>query len=683
MQTLAPGKARCRRLSVVSAQRASTTTQVLAVGLRVGAGRADDAAVGLTRHHSSRPVALRALLVPTVLALAASLLFTATAGAVLSGGYGYQRRTAPARKSEPLQYHGGPVLHSSDSYTIYWDPTETYRGEWKELINGYMQNVGADRTFGNVFALNAQYSDSGGPAANNSTFRGSYTDSDSYPTSGCTEPAAFACLTDAQIRAELQHVVSSGALPGATGPGVYYVLTPPGVVVCTDEGGNGNCSDSTTSKPSNGICGYHSAINPGGAGQIIYAVQPWVAGEAGRVETTNPLTTATPTEDVLACQADTTVLVEPNQLGGANLLSDYMTGLPDVLINDLSVEQSNIVVDPLLNGWYQTATKAEQGDMCQTNFGPPPETQLTADPHSHAAGFSNETISGHGYYVQWAFDSTWLTNGKGYFCWQGDNLTPHYTAPNPVNVGDVVGFDGTESLITLQAAASGLPADEPYVAPVYSWNFGDGTSVSGVTDASVFHTFHYGGEYTVTLTVTDSARRSESFATTITVDGPPPPGAQTPLVPGGGAAPGSSTPGTTTLGSDAGTAKPKVVATQAVSSHSLASVLRKGLVVRYSVSSQVAGRFEVLLASSVAKKIKLKGRAATGLAKGTPPQIVIAKAILVTTKGGHNTYKIKFSKSTAARLRKLHKVSLMVRLVVHNPSSPVPTTVLSRVNLAR
>jgi hypothetical protein len=647
--------------------------------------------VGFTPNRSSHPARLRVLLVGGLLALAASLLFTAAADAVISGGYGYQRRKAPARKIEPLQYHGGPVLHSSDSYTIYWDPTETYRGEWKELINGYMQDVGADRTQGDVFALNGQYGDSGGGAANNSTFRGSHTDSDPYPASGCTEPAAFACLTDAQIRAELQHVVSSGALPGATGPGVYYVLTPPGVVVCTDAGGNGNCSNSTTSEPTNGICGYHSVINPGGAGQIIYAVQPWVAGDAGRVESTNPLTTAEPTEDVLACQADTPTLVEPNQLATANVLSDYMTGLPDVLINDLSIEQSNIVVDPLLNGWFQTATKAEQGDMCQTNFGPPPETQMTADPHTHAASFSNESINGHSYYVQWAFDSTWLTNGKGYYCWQGDNLTPHFTAPNPVNAGDVVGFDSTESLITLQAAASGLPSDEPYIAPVYSWDFGDGTSVSGVTDASVFHTFQYGGSYEVKLTVTDSARQTASFVSTVTVDGPPPPAPPGPSpTPSPGPSPGTgaggSSTGSTVSGgtgtTGSGAPQPVVVATQAATSHSLASVLRSGLVVHYSVSSQVAGRFEVLLASSVARKIGLKGPLATGLAAGTPPQIVIAKAILVTTQGGHSSYKIKFSRSTAAKLHKLRKVSLMVRMVVHNPSSPVPTTVLSTVNLS-
>lgn len=375
--------------------------------------------MGLTHLPSaSRPSRLLSHGATALLAsVIAMLVIASTASAVLSGEFGYQRRTKPTVKLEPLQYHNGPVLHSSDSYTIYWDPVESYRGYWKELINGYMSNVGADRTNGDVFAVNAQYRDSGGGAVNDSTFRGSYTDKDAYPTSGCGEAATFACLTDAQIRAELQHVISSGALPGATGPAVYYLLTPPGVVVCTDEGGHGNCSNSTSSKPSNGMCGYHSAINPGGAGQIIYAVQPWVAGDAGFIEPAEPAKTAEPTEDVLACQADAEPLEEPNQILGLDPWGDYAVGLADVIINDLSIEQSNIVVDPLLNGWYQSATNAEQGDMCKWDFGPPPESPPTPDHHTHAATRSDETINGQPYYVQWAFDSTWLTIGRPARCW--------------------------------------------------------------------------------------------------------------------------------------------------------------------------------------------------------------------------------------------------------------------------
>jgi hypothetical protein len=72
------------------------------------------------------------------------------------------------------------------------------------------------------------------------------------------------------------------------------------------------------------------------------------------------------------------------------------------------------------------------------------------------------------------------------------------------------------------------------------------------------------------------------------------------------------------------------------------------------------------------------------LPPGTAPQIVIAKAILITTKGGRNTVKILFGKKTAAKLRKLHKVTLMIRLVVRNASShsPLSTTVLSTVTLS-
>ena len=92
-------------------------------------------------------------------------------------------------------------------------------------------------------------------------------------------------------------------------------------------------------------------------------------------------------------------------------------------------------------------------------------------------------------------------------------------------------------------------------------------------------------------------------------------------------------------------------------SRSLRNALRKGLVVRYSVNEQVAGHFEVLIARSLARRLKLGGAPATGLPAGTPPQLVIAKAILVTTKGGHSTIHIKFSKHVAERLKHTHKVA--------------------------
>jgi hypothetical protein len=116
----------------------------------------------------------------------------------------------------------------------------------------------------------------------------------------------------------------------------------------------------------------------------------------------------------------------------------------------------------------------------------------------------------------------------------------------------------------------------------------------------------------------------------------------------------------------------------------LKSALRRGLIVRYSVNEQVAGRFEVLLDRTVAHRLGITGPAATGLPAGTPPSVVVAKAILITTKGGRSTVDIRFSRRTAARLSRVHKVSLMLRMVVRNasPHSPRSTTVLSTVTLS-
>lgn len=618
-------------------------------------------------------------------AIAVVLLLAASpASAFISGSFGLQRRGGVSVNVEPLKYHGGPVLHSSNSYAIYWDPTESYRLDWRRLIDAYFQSVGAASSqLGNVFAVDAQYVDSGGGASNRSTFRGAYTDLNPYPGSGsCIEPGTLACLTDEQIRTELQKVIASGALPGATGPAVYYLLTPPGVTVCTGGGSPSTCSNSTklTAEPKTGICGYHSVI--GGSSPITYVVQPWVAGNAGFIEATEPsLKTFEPTNDVLACQSGSAPLEEPNQAEGADLFNTYAQGLADVIINDLSIEQNDVVVDPYLNGWYQTATSAEQADMCKGSFGPPPESPPTPNPHTHAANLFDEEI-GAKYYLQWGFDSVGLTSTWGFSCWQGVSLQPHFTAPNPINSGDVAGFDAAESDITLNANLNNVGANEPYVAPIYRWNFGDGSgAVSNRNAAPVFHSYTYGGTYNVVLTVTDSGGNTASVSNPVTVIGPPPPSPE--QVAQAQAQSTSSSASSSAGGSSGSGTKPVVnpAATASIVSRSLRNTLRSGLVVRYSVNERVTGRFEVLLATSIARRIGLHGSPATGLAKGTAPQTIIGRAILVTTAGGRNSVKIQFSKATADRLRRLHNVSVMLRLIVRNASAG-STTVLSTISLS-
>jgi hypothetical protein len=232
----------------------------------------------------------------------------------------------------------------------------------------------------------------------------------------------------------------------------------------------------------------------------------------------------------------------------------------------------------------------------------------------------------------------------------------------------------------------------------FSWNFGDGTpEVQGFAPgaptceapwlspcaASAFHSYEYGGEYNVTLTITDVDGNKTSVTHPVIVDGPPAPGS-----PGAGGSGGSggstgSGSGSSTSGSGSGSALPAPVAAAAIVRQALRTALRKGVLVSYSVNEQVAGRFEVLLSSAVAHKLGITGTLATELPAGSPPELVIAKAILVTTKAGHSAVHIQFSKRTAARLARVHKVSLMLRMTVRNAakSDPLTTTVLSNVTL--
>jgi hypothetical protein len=413
---------------------------------------------------------------------------------------------------------------------------------------------------------------------------------------------------------------------------------------------------------------------------------------------------------------------EPNQ-DGLGPDGSYDTGLADLLVSQIGVQQQNIVTDPLLNAWQDSAHN-EVTDECR-NFFAGASGGATALEPTFAGTLSNQAFAGANAYINDAFN---LAAGRlpypGAPCLNGIDLVPQFTAPNPVNTGELVGFDGMESDITLNddIGYSKTGVEEPKYA-TYKWNFGDETpEVTGVApgapslnspetspcelpwkapcDASTFHSYQYRGTYNVTLTVTDTGGNIASVTHQVTVSGTPKPseehGSVTPgsSSEGGGSAPSpaTSTTGSTTATStktSAGSTPPKPipgpVASTAVVSRSLASVLKKGLVISYSVNEQVAGQFQVLLASSLAKRIGLHGPAATGLAPGSAPSIVIGKAILVTTKGGRNTVKILFGKQTAAKLRKLGSVPLTIRLIVRNASShsPLTTTVISTVTLSR
>jgi hypothetical protein len=489
----------------------------------------------------------------------------------------------------------------------------------------------------------------------------------------------------------------------------------------------------------NSLCSYHAAINPDGlatgdANTIAYAVIPWTAGGYGdnkleesdrrpgwdcqdggfnpagkhggeeyeeekaernkaEEEEFNKKDLEEKEEVELARNLEGPHEEEPNQQECPSTAGTCDYGLSDLIINQISLQQQDMVTDPLLNAW-QDSHHYENTDECRFVYGLVLGGGVAGNTETLGGTLFNQALSEGVYYLNDAFNlAAYRLPYPGVPCLTHANLDPKFTSPNPVNAGETVAFDGMESDIALDASiaysASGTP--EPNYA-TYTWNFGDGTSeVSGYAPgapvceapwlspcaASVFHSYQYGGTYTVTLTVKDVAGDTASVTNQVTVVGPPPP--SPPEGPAGPASPPGNT--TSSSGTPAGSSPssapagvPAPVAAAMIVPQSLHNALHKGLVVRYSVNEQVAGRFEVLLSRATARRLGISGSPATGLPAGSAPELVIAKAILVTTKGGHSSVHIVFSKRTAARLAHAHKVALMLRLIVRNASSASPTT---------
>ncbi len=709
-----------------------------------------------------------------------------------------------------------PVLHGSHVYLDFWDPTNQYHNDWKALIDKFAESINSDENgLDNVFAVDEQYTDiSDQPAYNRVQFRGSYTDTTPYPTSGnCTDPKpleeakrqhikAITCLTDVQIKTHLNEFIEEHKLPKGMST-VYYVLTPPGVSVCLDSGGaSGHCSSfaATVKSFEHSFCSYHGDVNPGspesgGTETILYGVLPWTAGgvgdgqlagldqteapecqdggfnasekeelekeagkervekeeaEAGKLKkeakklTEEAETLQNEGKEIEAevkqqeaakkrqeaegkesfakkdakekAEAERTWMLEgphdeePNQKPCPTADGYCDEGLADLIINQLAVEQQNIVTDPLLHSWQDSAGN-EVTDECRNFFAPTLGGSVTANEESGAGTLYNQEFGGGKYYLNPSFNlAAERLSFPGAFCQHGVSLVPAFNDISPVEVGDTVGFDSGESIITLNAAIryAQTGAIEKNFAKM-TWNFGDGSpEVSGFAPGSppcsepwlnecaesVFHTYTAGGTYTVTLTVTDVGGNTASVTHEVTVIGPPPE-KTTPPPPapeGGGGTPsaGANTPANTAGSTGGGTTAtgasvPLPVATAAVVSHSLKTALSKGVAVHYQVNEQVAGHFEVLLGQKMAKRLKIHGSLASNLPAGSEPEVVIGTALVVTLKGGGSTTHVVLTKSASTGLRKVKKVPLDLRLTVRNAAANNPATavVMSAFTLKR
>jgi hypothetical protein len=262
---------------------------------------------------------------------------------------GAKAQAAKAGGGGNLVYHGGKILTTNKTVTIFWLPTgSTAAPGYVSTINQYFADVAAASGHtDNVYGVETQYTDSTGAHIQYaSTVGGTYTDTSAYPAGGCSDTVAATtvCLSDGQIKAEVQKVIGSGAVGAADANTTYFVFTAKNVGSCY---ASGSCAFSS-------YCAYHSNVSVNGT-TVQYANQPY-------------------TETVpSACDAG----YHPNGSG-----TDA-----DATINVASHEHRESINDPLGTAWYDRRGY-EGSDKCAWNFG-----TLTGPDY-------NQTINGHHYALQ-------------------------------------------------------------------------------------------------------------------------------------------------------------------------------------------------------------------------------------------------------------------------------------------
>jgi hypothetical protein len=413
-----------------------------------------------------------------------------------------QRRGSASATGE-VTYHGGPVVHSSDPFLVYWvPPGDSIPAASEAVLERYLTDASADSgEADNVFGVARQYYDRSGFADYRQTFdpsRQVIVDPQPYPArdvTHCAAPVApdLTCITDGQLQAELKRLVEATGLPTAgtpselsAGASVFFVILPSDVNICVDDGLI--CADS-------GMCAYHGDVSLRHTDTVLYAAIPVQASFSYEGLGWPKI-----------CQTDGTPAVqEPNG------------DIADVLVGLLSHEYSETITDPISpTGWYSPDTGNEVGDNCQWagRFAPLSLSNpnaytpvLGGDPS--AGTLFDQTIDGEHFYTQ----SEW-SNGDGTCELKSSSgtIVPRITPPaGRIAAGTSLRFSPAASTST-----------HPYSSA--TWSFGDGSRQSfskGRTAlAPATHTYPASGRYTVTLTLVDSRGNLQSAARTVTVRPP-------------------------------------------------------------------------------------------------------------------------------------------------------------------
>lgn len=265
--------------------------------------------------------------------------------------------TSGATSVDNLQYAGGPVMHRTTTYLIFWDPgSATIAAPVKTLEAQFLSDLGGP--YYNI--LNQYYEGSGTTKAAIdplTDYGGSWEDTaTAYPHAGTTADPVM----NADVQQEIQNAINSN--PGWTAPGpntLYEVVTGPGVELCSGTSTTDQCTFGGVQHHQ--LCAYHGSFTVNGV-PVIYAND---ANDAGR----------------------------PCSDAGSSTPNDSAA---DADVSTMSHETFEAITDPQVNvngAWYTptsvpTYGGQEIGDLCAYDYGP------------QDANHANLTMNGHSYLVQ-------------------------------------------------------------------------------------------------------------------------------------------------------------------------------------------------------------------------------------------------------------------------------------------
>jgi hypothetical protein len=250
----------------------------------------------------------------------------------------------------------------------------TFDASYESAINQYFTDVAHDSGgTSNVYSVATQYGDGTGFVQYQSTFGGSYVDHDPLPPNGCDDGQDSVCLTDPQLQAEIQNVLTATGWHGSTAA-MFVLMTPNGVGSCFD----GTSQECTT----NTYCAYHNAFTDSRAEPVIYANEPYNA-----------------------------------TIDGCDPGSSPNSDDADATINTISHEHNEAITDPFGDAWWRDSDGQENGDLCAWDFGAKLGGTTGVDAY-------NQLINGHHYWLQ----QEWSNSGSG--CFQNSTQESGPTKPS-------------------------------------------------------------------------------------------------------------------------------------------------------------------------------------------------------------------------------------------------------------